>query len=58
MTVQVPPLPAHSIQAALQRGLACAQRLQQQGLITATVLACQGSLLRLPAIQSLESVLV
>ena len=57
VTVQVAPLPPVLVQAALQRGLACACRLQQRGLVRAALLACQGSLLRLPAVESLESAL-
>ena len=54
VTVQVPPLPQALVHAALQRGLACARQLQQQGLLSAALLACQGSLLRLPAVESLD----
>ena len=49
VTVKVPPLPAALVQQALQRGLACARRLQARGLVQAAVLVCQGSLVRLPA---------
>ena len=52
VTVRVPPLPPAQVQAALQQGLACARQLQQQGLLSAALLACQGSLLRLPAVES------
>ena len=52
VTVRVPPLPQAQVQAALQQGLACARQLQQQGLLSAALLACQGSLLRLPAVES------
>ena len=58
VTVRVPPLPQAQVQAALQQGLACARQLQKQGLLSAALLACQGSLLRLPAIKSLECALV
>ena len=58
VTVQVPLLLPAQVAQALQQGLACARRLQQQGRITAALLACQGSLLRLPAVESLESALV
>ena len=51
VTVRVPPLPQAQVQAALQQGLACARQLQQQGLLSAALLACQGSLLRLPAVE-------
>lgn len=54
VTVAVPPLPAALVQQALQRGLACAQRLQAQGLVHAALLVCQGSLARLPAVRALE----
>ena len=49
VTVKVPPLPAVLVQQALQRGLACARRLQARGLVQAALLVCQGSLVRLPA---------
>ena len=49
VTVNVPPLPAALVQQALQRGLACARRLQGRGLLQAALLVCQGSLVRLPA---------
>ena len=52
VTVRVPPLPQAQVQAALQQGLACARQLQQQGLLSVALLACQGSLLRLPAVES------
>ena len=52
VTVRVPPLPQAQVQAALQQGLACARQLQRQGLLSAALLACQGSLLRLPAVES------
>jgi ApbE superfamily uncharacterized protein (UPF0280 family) len=54
VTVAVPPLPAELVQQALQRGLACAQRLQAQDLVHAVLLVCQGSLARLPAVSALE----
>ena len=47
VTVHVPSLPPAVVQQALQRGLACAQRLQAAGLVHAVVLACQGQLCRL-----------
>ncbi len=50
----VPPLPAALVEQALQRGLACARRLQAQGLVHAALLVCQGSLARLPAVGALE----
>ena len=56
VTVAVPPLPPALVQAALQRGLACAQRLQAAGQVHAVLLACQGSLARLPAQVALQSV--
>jgi hypothetical protein len=55
VTVAVPALPAAAVDQALQRGLACARRLQARGLVQAALLACQGSLARLPAPQALES---
>lgn len=55
VTVAVPPLPPELLQAALQRGLACAQRLQVAGLVHAALLACQGSLARLTAPAALQS---
>ena len=58
VTVQVPPLPPAKVAQALQQGLACARRLQQRGWVSAALLACQGSLLRLSVAKSLESALV
>jgi ApbE superfamily uncharacterized protein (UPF0280 family) len=55
VTVAVPPLPAALVQQALQRGLACAHRLQARGLVQAVLLVCQGSLVRLPAPLPLRS---
>lgn len=55
VTVAVPPLPAASIERALQRGLATARLLQQQGRIVGALLACQGSLAPLAAMNALES---
>ena len=55
VTVAVPPLPAALVQAALQCGLACAQRLQAAGLVHAALLVCQGSLARLMAPAALQS---
>jgi ApbE superfamily uncharacterized protein (UPF0280 family) len=55
VTVHVPPLPATLVQQALQRGLACARRLQARGLVQAALLVCQGSLVRLPAPLPLRS---
>lgn len=52
VTVRVPTLPAAVVQQALQRGLACAQRLQAAGLLHAAVLACQGQLCRLQPLQT------
>lgn len=55
VTTDVPPLPHPTVQAALDAGLACAQRLQRAGLITACVVTCQGkvaSTLVQPAQQS------
>ena len=57
VTVQVPPLPAVQVQAALQQGLACARQLQRAGLVNSALLACQGQLVRLPAVESLECAL-
>ena len=54
VTVAVPPLPPALIEQALQRGLACARRLQALGLVQAALLVCQGSLARLPAVSALE----
>lgn len=54
VTVDVLPLPAALVQQALQQGLACAQRLQAQGLVHAALLVCQGSLARLPGVPALE----
>jgi len=54
VTVDVPALPAALVQQALQRGLACALRLQARGLVQAALLACQGSFARLPLAQPLE----
>ena len=47
VTVDVPPLPAGAVQQALQRGLACAQRLQARGLVQGALLVCQGAVARL-----------
>lgn len=55
VTVQVPRLPPALVDAALQRGLACARRLQAAGRVFAALLVCQGSLARLPAPNLLES---
>ena len=55
VTVNVPPLPAALVQQALQRGLACARRLQERGLLQAALLVCQGSLVRLQAPMPLRS---
>ena len=55
VTVAVPALPPALVDAALQRGLACARRLQADGRVFAVLLACQGSLARLPAPDLLES---
>ena len=54
VTVQVPSLPPAVVQQALQRGLACAQRLQAAGLVHAVVLACQGQLCRLQPVLSTQ----
>lgn len=54
VTVQVPRLSPSERQAALARGLACAQALQQAGLLHAALLWCQGScaeLVRAPALE-------
>lgn len=56
VTVDVPPLPPEAVQHALQRGLACARRLQAAGRLHAALLACQGSLARLTPAPALESV--
>ena len=50
VTVAVPPLPPAVVQQALQAGLATARRLQRRGLVHATLLVCQGAMLRLPAV--------
>ena len=55
VTVNVPSLPAALVLQALQRGLACARRLQGRGLLQAALLVCQGSLVRLPASVPLRS---
>ena len=55
VTVAVPALPPALVQAALQRGLACARRLQAAGQVHAVLLACQGSLARLAAPAALQS---
>ena len=55
VTVAVPPLPADLVRAALQHGLACAQRLQAAGQVHAVLMACQGSFARLPAPAALQS---
>jgi len=54
VTVDVPALPPALVQQALQQGLDCARRLQARGLVQAALLACQGSLARLPLVQPLE----
>ena len=54
VTVDVPALPLALVQQALQQGLDCARRLQARGLVQAALLACQGSLARLPLVQPLE----
>ena len=56
VTVAVPHLPAAVLQQALQRGLACAQRLQAARQVHAVVLTCQGQLCRLPPVQAAELV--
>ena len=58
VTVRVPPLLPALVLAALQRGLACARSLQRDGLVSAALLACQGSCLRLAAVQLPECSLV
>ncbi|MEY4363338.1 MAG: hypothetical protein RLZZ24_690 [Pseudomonadota bacterium] len=42
VTTHVPPLEAPLVQAALQAGLACANRLKQMGLISQCLIVCQG----------------
>lgn len=42
VTVDVPTLPAETVAAALDAGLACAHNLQHNGLIVASVIVCQG----------------
>ncbi len=54
VTVDVPPLPAALVRAALAQGLARAQRLRERGLIEAAALGCQGCLARLPLGARLE----
>ncbi len=56
VTVAVPPLPAAQVQAALQAGLAVAQRLHARGLVHAALLVCQGSLATLVAAPALALV--
>lgn len=56
VTVDVPPLPADRVQAALERGLAVARTLQRDGQVFAALLACQGSLARLQPAAALELV--
>ncbi len=56
VTVAVPALPPALVQQALQAGLASARCLQQQGLVHAVLLACQGSLARLAPAGALELV--
>lgn len=41
VTVDVPPLDAEQVQAALQSGARCARALQRQGLIHTALLVCQ-----------------
>jgi ApbE superfamily uncharacterized protein (UPF0280 family) len=41
VTVDVPPLPADAVRAALDRGAACAQALRSRGHIAAAALVCQ-----------------
>ena len=53
VTVDVPPLAAAQVQQALQRGLACAGRLQARGLVHSAILCCQGTLLVLEAVPAL-----
>ena len=52
VTVAVPALPPAVVQAALQAGLACAQRLQASGWVQAALLVCQGHMLRLAPVQA------
>jgi ApbE superfamily uncharacterized protein (UPF0280 family) len=54
VTTAVPPLAAHQVQLALQQGLACAQGLQQRGLVFSALLVCQGSLARLMPPEKLQ----
>ena len=56
VTVAVAQLPHALVQQALQQGLVCARALQQAGRIHAALLACQGSLARLPPVGALELV--
>ena len=56
VTVSVPTLPIAVVQQALQRGLACAQRLQAAGRVHAALLTCQGQLCRLQPAQVAELV--
>jgi uncharacterized protein len=46
VTVQVPPLPAAQVRAALAAGLACAHTLHARGHIFAAALVCQGQMAR------------
>ncbi len=54
VTVAVPTLAPAQVQRALRQGLACAQGLQDCGLVFAAVLVCQGSFERLLPRQPLE----
>jgi hypothetical protein len=56
VTVEVPALPAQAVDAALDRGVAFAQRCQRHGLIHAALLTLQGRARMLNA-QSAEAVL-
>ncbi len=56
VTVAVPALPPALVQQALEAGMAVARSLQQQGLVHAVLLACQGSLARLAPAGALELV--
>ncbi len=56
VTASVPTLPIAVVQQALQRGLACAQRLQAAGRVHAALLTCQGQLCRLQPAQVAELV--
>jgi len=49
VTVEVPPLPAATVQAAIELGLHRARELQAAGLIHSAAIACQGRFAALPS---------